>query len=62
MKEEWFPLVNEKGETIGKATRKECHNGSKMLHPVVHLHIFNKAGDLYLPVTRTGVYSLSTGD
>ena len=48
MKEEWFPLVNEKGETIGKATRKECHNGSKMLHPVVHLHIFNKAGDLYL--------------
>ena len=37
MKEEWFPLVNEKGETIGKATRKECHNGSKMLHPVVHL-------------------------
>lgn len=25
MKEEWFPLVNEKGETIGKATRKECH-------------------------------------
>ena len=48
MKEEWFPLVDEKGETIGKATRKECHNGSKMLHPVVHLHIFNKAGDLYL--------------
>lgn len=33
MKEEWFPLVDEKGETIGKATRKECHNGSKMLHP-----------------------------
>ena len=48
MTEEWFPLVDEKGETIGKATRKECHNGSKMLHPVVHLHIFNKAGDLYL--------------
>lgn len=46
MKREWFPLVDEKGETIGKATRKECHNGSKMLHPVVHLHIFNKAGDL----------------
>lgn len=48
MKEEWFPLVNEEGETIGKATRKECHSGSKMLHPVVHLHIFNEAGDLYL--------------
>lgn len=48
MKEEWFPLVNEEGQTIGKATRRECHNGCKWLHPVVHLHIFNKAGDLYL--------------
>ena len=45
---EWFPLVNEAGETIGKATRQECHNGSKPLHPVVHLHIFNRAGDLFL--------------
>ena len=41
MKEEWFPLVNEEGQTIGKATRRECHNGCKWLHPVVHLHIFN---------------------
>lgn len=48
MKEEWFPLVNEEGETIGKATRRECHNGSKWLHPVVHLHIFNREGALYL--------------
>lgn len=48
MEEEWFPLVNEAGETIGKATRKACHSGSKMLHPVVHLHLFNEAGDLYL--------------
>lgn len=48
MKEEWFPLVNEKGETIGKATRTECHSGSKLLHPVVHLHIFNEDGELYL--------------
>ena len=50
MKEEWFPLVNEEGEIIGKATRKECHSGSKMLHPVVHLHIFNDAGDLCRPM------------
>ncbi|WP_102408531.1 NUDIX hydrolase [Parabacteroides bouchesdurhonensis] len=48
MKTEWFPLVNEEGETIGKATRQECHSGSKQLHPVVHLHIFNDKGDLYL--------------
>lgn len=48
MRDEWFPLVNEEGEIIGKATRKECHSGSKQLHPVIHLHIFNKEGELYL--------------
>lgn len=48
MKDEYFPLVNEEGETIGKATRQECHSGSKMLHPVIHLHLFNETGDLYL--------------
>ena len=46
--EEWFPLIDEKGNVIGKATRQECHNGSKLLHPVVHLHILNRQGDLYL--------------
>ncbi|OAV71252.1 Isopentenyl-diphosphate Delta-isomerase [Bacteroidales bacterium Barb4] len=45
---EYFPVVNEAGETIGKASRLECHSGSKLLHPVVHLHIFNQAGELYL--------------
>jgi len=47
-KEEIFPIVNEAGETIGKATRKECHCGSKLLHPVIHLHIFNSEGDIFL--------------
>lgn len=46
--EEEFPLVDELGNIIGSATRKECHNGSKLLHPVVHLHVFNSAGELYL--------------
>lgn len=45
---EYFPLVTELGEVIGKATRKECHSGSFLLHPVVHLHVFNSAGELYL--------------
>ncbi|MDR1600896.1 MAG: NUDIX domain-containing protein [Tannerella sp.] len=47
--EEWFPVVNEQGETIGKATRRECHCGTtQLLHPVVHLHVFNAGGELYL--------------
>ena len=45
---EYFPVIDEDGKTIGKASRSECHNGSKILHPVVHLQIFNSRGDLYL--------------
>lgn len=45
---EIFPIVDEQGTVIGKATRGECHSGAKLLHPVVHLHVFNKNGDVYL--------------
>ncbi len=43
-----FPLVDEAGNLIGSATRGECHSGSMLLHPVVHLHVFNSQGQLYL--------------
>ena len=46
--QEMFPIVDEQGNITGTATRGECHSGSKLLHPVVHLHIFNANGDLYL--------------
>ena len=46
--QEMFPIVNEEGTVIGKATRGECHSGSRLLHPVVHLHVFNAQGDVYL--------------
>lgn len=46
--EEWLPLVNEKGEIIGKAPRSVCHNGEKLLHPVVHLHVLNNLKHVYL--------------
>ena len=46
--QEIFPLVDEEGNVVGKATRGECHNGSKLLHPVVHLHVFNAQGAVYL--------------
>ena len=41
-------MVDETGKVIGSATRGECHNGSRLLHPVVHLHLFNTKGELYL--------------
>lgn len=46
--QEIFPIVDEAGNVTGSATRGECHSGSKLLHPVVHLHVFNSKGDIYL--------------
>ena len=46
--EEYFPIINAEGDIVGKATRKECHSGSMLLHPVVHLHIFRQGGYIYL--------------
>ena len=45
---EWLPLVDADGHVVGKATRGECHGGAKLLHPVVHLHVWNSRGELYL--------------
>ena len=47
-KKEEFPIVDENGNITGCATREECHSGSMLLHPVVHLHVFNSKGELYL--------------
>lgn len=49
IKEEWFPVVNEEGVITGTAPRRVCHDGKSMLlHPVVHLHLFNPEGRLFL--------------
>jgi len=46
---ELLPVVDTDGRRIGTATRGECHSGiSKPLHPVVHLHLFDPEGRLYL--------------
>lgn len=45
---EFFPIVTPSGEVVGKASRQDCHNGSHILHPVVHLHVFSSRGELYL--------------
>lgn len=46
--QEMFPLVDEAGNVVGAATRGECHGGSLLLHPVVHLHVFRSTGELFL--------------
>jgi len=53
-KVEWFPVVDEEGNTIGEALRSVCHDGkSRLLHPVVHLHLFNRSGKLFLQKRAT---------
>lgn len=46
--DEIFPIVDTDGNVIGSATRRECHSGSMLLHPVVHLHVFDSDGNIYL--------------
>ena len=46
--DELFPLVDEAGNIIGSATRTECHSGSMLLHPVVHLHVVAPDGSIFL--------------
>lgn len=45
---EKLPIVDENGENIGITTRSYAHSGEKPLHPVVHLHVFDSDGNLYL--------------
>ena len=45
---EMVPVVEENGLVIGQATRQSVHDGSKLMHPVIHLHISNREGCLYI--------------
>lgn len=38
---EFLPLVNEQGNIVGRALHFEIHNGNKVLHPAIHLLIYN---------------------
>jgi isopentenyldiphosphate isomerase len=44
----FVPHIAEDGSVLGMMTRREAHSGTLLLHPVVHLHVFNSKGDVYL--------------
>lgn len=46
--EEWVNLLDAQGKIIGKAPRSQVHGNPDLLHPVVHLHIFDSKGRLFL--------------
>ena len=45
---EFFPVIDEGGFVTGMAARAYCHSGAKVLHPVVHLHVMDRYGRLWL--------------
>lgn len=45
---EMLPVVDEAGNVRAQAAREFCHGGTKPLHPVVHLHVINRCGQIYL--------------
>lgn len=45
---EMFQLVDRSGIPAGQATREECHGNPRLIHLVVHVHVFDPAGRLYL--------------
>lgn len=45
---EMLPVIDEGGTVLYQTSRSFAHAGSKPLHPVVHLHIINRQGELYL--------------
>ena len=47
---EFLPIINERGNIVGRAMYVELHQGNKMLHPVAHLHVINGKGE------TTGLY------
>ena len=43
---EFLPLVNEQGNIVGRALYCEIHNGNKVLHPAIHLLIYNNKKEI----------------
>jgi isopentenyl-diphosphate delta-isomerase type 1 len=43
-----FQLVDAEGNPAGSAARADCHGNPRLAHLVVHLHVFDPRGRLYL--------------
>jgi isopentenyldiphosphate isomerase len=62
-----FQLVDRNGTPVGAASREECHGNPLLIHLVVHLHVFDAQGRLYLQKrstrkdTNPGLWDTSVG-
>ena len=55
---EFLPIVNDRGNIVGRAMYVELHQGNNMLHPVAHLHVMNGKGE----TTRRYWWHVAFGD
>lgn len=46
--EEWFNIVNPEGKVLGNAPRSAVHGNPNLIHPVIHVHIVNSEGEIFL--------------
>lgn len=64
---EFFQLVDAEGNPSGVAERAACHGNPALVHLVVHLHVFDGRGRLYLQKraahkdTHPGAWDTSVG-
>jgi isopentenyldiphosphate isomerase len=64
---EMFQLVDHEGRPAGQASRQECHGNPRLIHLVIHLHVFDLEGRLYLQKrgmqkdTNPGLWDTSVG-
>ncbi len=48
---EFFDVVDERAEPVGRATRREVH-ARGLWHRAVHVHVFDSAGRVFLQSGR----------
>jgi len=64
---EMFQLVDAAGRPLGSAERAACHGNPALIHAVVHLHVLDRSGRLYLQRrstskdTNPGLWDTSVG-
>ncbi|MFH0837457.1 MAG: NUDIX domain-containing protein [Candidatus Aenigmatarchaeota archaeon] len=67
MKVEYFDVVNDKDNIIGKASRQECHSNPKLIHRGVFIIVTNEKEEILLSKrsmqkdTKPGVWEFPAG-
>lgn len=54
--DEYFDIIDNNGNIIGKATRRECHSNKSLAHRVVHVLVFNSKSELFLQKRSTNKF------